>query len=187
MLRQVVGALFALMEAHASSWMSVTESRKVPLFGFQYEVGVEPVNVNVERMVDLFHLGLTDLRDIWARILSEDALDQLSRLREVPIRDFRIPDSLWAQIIYDAALAHHRSVLPQEHLLKALTPLYLGKTASFVLDSQGLTTAEAEHLIEALCRTFEKQKEYLVTRWPQSHDAREVIGAVRARPERSQP
>jgi AcrR family transcriptional regulator len=187
MLRQVVGALFALMEAHASSWMSVTESRKVPLFGFQYEVGVEPVNVNVERMVDLFHLGLTDLRDIWARILSEDALDQLSRLREVPIRDFRIPDSLWAQIIYDAALAHHRSVLPQEHLLKALTPLYLGKTASFVLDSQGLTTAEAEHLIEALCRTFEKQKEYLVTRWPQSHDAREVIGAARARPERSQP
>jgi hypothetical protein len=78
-------------------------------------------------------------------------------------------------------------VLPQEHLLNALTPLYLGKTASFVLDSQGLTSAEAEHLIEALCRTFEKQKEYLVTRWPQSQDAREVIGAAHARPERSQP
>ena len=113
MLRQVVGALFALMEAHAPSWLPVIDSRKVPLFGFQYEVGVEPVNVNVERMVDLFHLGLTDLHSIWARILSEDALDQLSRLRDVPIRDFRIPDSLWAQIIYDAALAHHRSVLPQ--------------------------------------------------------------------------
>ncbi len=173
MLRQVVGALFALMEAHAPTWLSVTESRKVPLFGFQYEVGVEPVNVNVERMVDLFHLGLTDLQDIWTRILSEEVLKQLSRLREVPTRDFRIPDSLWAHIIYDAALAHHRNVLPREHLLKALTPLYLGKTASFVLDSQGLTTAEAEHLIESLCRTFEKEKAYLVTRWPQLHDARD--------------
>ncbi len=95
----------------------------MPLFGFQYEVGVEPVNVNVERMVDLFHLGLTDLHDIWARMLSEDALEQLSSLRNVPLRDFRIADSLWAKIIYDATLAHHRNVLPQEHLLKALTPL----------------------------------------------------------------
>ncbi|HRI38869.1 MAG TPA: glycosyl transferase family 2, partial [Nitrospira sp.] len=187
MLRQVVGALFALMEAHAPTWLSVTESRKVPLFGFQYEVGVEPVNVNVERMIDLFHLGLTDLHGIWVRILSEDVLEQLSRLREVPARDFRIPDTLWARIIYDAALAHHRNVLPQEHLLKALTPLYLGKTASFVLDSQGLTTAEAEHLIETLCRTFEKEKEYLVTRWPQSHDARDVVSTTPARSERSQP
>ncbi|MBL8039017.1 MAG: glycosyltransferase [Nitrospira sp.] len=187
MLRQVVGALFALMEAHAPTWLAVTESRKVPLFGFQYEVGVEPVNVNVERMVDLFHLGLTDLHDIWTRMLSEEVLGQLSQLRDVPARDFRIPDSLWAHIIYDAALAHHRNVLPQEHLLKALTPLYLGKTASFVLDSQGLTTAEAEHLIETLCRTFEKEKEYLVSRWPQSYDVRDVVSTAPSRPERSQP
>ncbi len=140
-----------------------------------------------KRMIDLFHLGLTDLHDIWVRILSEEVLDQLSRLQEVPARDFRIPDSLWAHIIYDAAVAHHRNVLPQEHLLKALTPLYLGKTASFVLDSQGLTTAEAEHLIETLCRTFEKEKEYLVTRWPQSHDARDVVSTTPVRSERSQP
>jgi hypothetical protein len=62
-------------------------------------------------------------------------------------------------------------VLPREHLLKALTPLYLGKTASFVLDTQGLTSAEAEHHVEALCQTFGKQKEYLVTQWTQCHDA----------------
>jgi len=47
--------------------------------------------------------------------------------------------------------------------------------------------AEAEQLIETLCRTFEKQKEYLVARWPQSHDSREVIGAARAKSERSEP
>jgi glucosylglycerate synthase len=137
--------------------------------------------------VELFHLGLTDLHSIWTRILSEEVLEQLSRLRELPARDFRIPDSLWAHIIYDAALAHHRNVLPQEHLLKALTPLYLGKTASFVLDSQGLTTAESEHLIEGLCRTFEKEKEYLVTRWPQSVEVRDAVSTAPARPERSQP
>lgn len=187
MLRQVVGALFSLMEAHAPNWLFITGTQPVPLFGFQYEVGVEPVNVNVDRMIDVFRLGLTDLYDIWARILSAEALEQVSQLRDVPRQDFRIPDTLWTQIIYDAALAHRHSVLPREHLLKALTPLYLGKTASFVLDTQGLTSAEAEHLIESLCRTFEKQKEYLVARWPGSQDIREALEAARVRPERSQP
>lgn len=171
MLMQVVGALYALMEAHPTSWIPITSSQPIPIFGFQYEVGVEPVHVNVERMVTLFHLGLTDLESIWTRILTEDSMRQLAQLRDVAVQDFRIPDPLWVQVIYDAALAYHRSVLPREHLLKALTPLYLGKTASFVLDTQGLTSAEAERHVEALCQTFEKQKDYLVTRWPQSYEA----------------
>ncbi len=74
--------------------------------------------------------------------------------------------TLWVQVIYDTALSYHAGVLPKDHLLKALTPLYLGRTASFVLQTQGLTTREAEHHIESLCRTFESRKEYLVTRWP---------------------
>ena len=166
MLMQVAGALFALMEAHPTNWLPIAGSQPVPIFGFQYEVGVEPVHVNVDRMVNLFHLGLSDLQSIWARILTEDSMRQLSQLRSVALHNFRLPDPLWVQVIYDAALAYHRSALPRDHLLKALTPLYLGKTASFVLDTQGLTSAEAELHVEALCQTFEKQKDYLVTRWP---------------------
>jgi glucosylglycerate synthase len=49
--------------------------------------------------------------------------------------------------------------------LKALTPLYLGRTASFVQATQGLTSKEAEHKIEDLCRTFEHMKSYLIERW----------------------
>jgi hypothetical protein len=43
--------------------------------------------------------------------------------------------------------------------------LYLGRTASFVLETQGLTSLEAEERIEALCSSFEKQKPYLIQRW----------------------
>ncbi|MCX5727870.1 MAG: hypothetical protein NTZ28_03360, partial [Nitrospirae bacterium] len=46
-----------------------------------------------------------------------------------------------------------------------LTPLYLGRTASFVHATQGLTSTEAEQKIEALCHTFERMKPYLVERW----------------------
>src|SRR5579883_2857083 len=61
MLVQVMGALFALMEEHQEVWGKLNGSNPVKLYGFQYEVGVEPVNVNVERMVGNFRQGLADL------------------------------------------------------------------------------------------------------------------------------
>ena len=49
MLVQVVGAVFALMEEHQSVWLDVSSSEPVALFGFQYGVGVEPVDVKCRR------------------------------------------------------------------------------------------------------------------------------------------
>lgn len=165
MLRQVVGSLFASMEQHVNVWSGIEGSQPVPLFGFPYEVGVEPVNVDVESMVAHFQQGLTDLEPIWKEILAGPTFEQLYDLnRQAPTRS-RVPDELWVQIVYDAAIAYHQQVLPREHLLKSLTPLYLGRTASFVLATQGLTSAEAEQTIETLCQTFERSKPYLLTRW----------------------
>ena len=165
MLMQVLGAVFALMESHHRVWSHRQGSAPVKLFGFQYEVGVEPVNVNVERMVASFKQGLKDLAPIWAQVLGRETMAELRPLREVSSPDFRIHDDLWVRVIYEAALAYHARLMPREHLLKALTPLYLGRTATFVLETQGLTTAEAEGRIEQLCLAFESRKSYLVERW----------------------
>ncbi len=165
MLVQVLGAVFALMEEHAGIWSTLQGSNPVKLFGFQYEVGVEPVNVNVDRMIASFRQGLTDLGAIWDRMLSPETMKRLRSLGTAPLQEFRIPDDLWAHVVYDAAVAYHERVMPRDHLLKAFTPLYLGRTATFVLETQALTSAEAEGRIEALCQTFEKHKPYLVARW----------------------
>ncbi|TAJ09910.1 MAG: glycosyltransferase [Nitrospirae bacterium] len=165
MLVQVMGALFALMEEHQEVWAKPNGSSPVRLYGFQYEVGVEPVNVNVERMVENFRQGLADLEPIWKQMLAPDTLDALLPLKACPAETFRIPDDLWARLVYDVAVSYHRRVMPHEHVLKALTPLYLGRTATFVLETQGLTSAEAEGRIETLCQAFEQRKPYLMDRW----------------------
>jgi len=165
MLMQVVGAIFGLMEDHDSVWLGVQGSNPVKLFGFRYEVGVEPVNVNVERMIVNFRQGLLDLEAVWRQMLSPGTMDGLLPLKDCPQQAFRIPDDLWARLVYDAAVAYHRHVMPRDHLLKAFTPLYLGRTATFVLETHGLTSAEAEGRIEALCQTFENRKPYLIERW----------------------
>jgi hypothetical protein len=153
------------MEEHQTVWAGVEGSTPVKLFGFQYEVGVEPVHVNVESMIASFRQGLADLGPLWRAMLAPDTFDALQVLNECPTQAFRIADDLWAQLVYDVALAHHRYVMPRQHLVKALTPLYLGRTASFVIETQALTTSEAEGRIEALCQAFEKRKPYLVERW----------------------
>jgi glucosylglycerate synthase len=170
MLMQVLGAVFALMEEHYKVWAAVHESTPVKLFGFQYEVGVEPINVNVERMIASFQQGLADLGPIWEQALGRETVAELKPLQAVSSADFRIPDDLWVRVVYEAALAYRARLMPREHLLKALTPLYLGRTATFVLETQGLTTVEAEGRIEQLCLAYEARKSYLVDRW--NHESR---------------
>jgi len=165
MLVQVAGALFSLMEEHQTVWTTIEGSKPVTLFGFQYQVGVEPVHVNIDAMIANFRQGLADLEPIWRQMLAAETLEGLFLLKECSPQAFHIPDDLWTRIVYDIAVAYHRYSMPREHLLKALTPLYLGRTASFVLETQGLTSTEAEGRIEILCETFEKQKSYLIQRW----------------------
>ncbi len=165
MLMQVLGALFALMEEHHEVWLARNGSVPVKIFGFQYEVGVEPVHVNVDRMIHAFRQGMDDLAPIWEQMLGREIVAELSPLRAASPVEFRIPDDLWVRVIYEAAVAYHGRVMPREHLLKALTPLYLGRTATFVLETQGLTSAEAERRVEQLCLAFEERKSYLIDRW----------------------
>jgi hypothetical protein len=168
MLVQVVGAILSLMEQHQSVWVEQRGSRPVTLFGFQYGVGVEPIHVNVDAMVQSFRQGLSDLEPIWRQMLSAETVAELTALGDSPIRAFRLNDTLWTHVLFDVAVSYHRRAMPEEHLLKALTPLYLGRTASFVLETQALTSAEAEERIEQLCQVVELEKPYLVTRWSEA-------------------
>ena len=76
-----------------------------------------------------------------------------------------MPDAVWARIVYDFVLAHRSRVMDRDHLLRALTPLYLGWLASYVLQVRDASAAEAEQRIDALCIAYETQKAYLISRW----------------------
>jgi len=165
MLYQVVGATLDLMEEYDAVWRGVRSSETVPSLGFRYAVGLEPVNVNVERMIERFNLGVDDLMEIWQEFLPQKATDFLIEARTVQTSEFRIPDELWVEILYNFALAAHRRVMNKEHLLKSLTPLYIGRTASFVLETRDSGADEVEEKIEHLCGVFEENKKILLDNW----------------------
>lgn len=165
MLAQVTGSAFGLMDAYSPVWKGISGSEPVPSFGFQYTVGLEHVKVSAERMLGIFRAGVKDLRPIWTEVIGAGDFAELEKIAGQGDREFRFPPELWTRVIYDYALAYHDRKLPAEHLLRSLTPLYLGKTASFVLEVENREQDEAEAEIEKLCLEFERNKNHLVTTW----------------------
>ena len=164
-LAQVVGASYYYMERYQDVWEKHTGSSPVPEIGQPIEPGVDTGAVNVERMVKGFRQGLRDLLPIWEIILHPETLAGVLTLGLGAEDDFQFPLSLWVQTVYDFALAYHEKVIHREHLLKSLTPLYLGRTASLVLETKDGGPDAVERAIEQGHRTFELMKPYLVERW----------------------
>ncbi|MDO8989533.1 MAG: glycosyltransferase family 2 protein [Sideroxyarcus sp.] len=165
MLYQVISAAFNLLEEYPDVWMPIRGSEAVDTFGFEYSVGLEHVNVNTARMLRVFREGLLNLREIWLAILGSGDLREVERLAALDDTAFRFPRALWTRIVYDYAIAFHLKKLPASHLIKSLTPLYIGKTASFVMEAANMEAPEAEAEIEKLCLEFENEKDYLTTNW----------------------
>ena len=137
-LGQLAGSLFHEMDVCASHWQRIRGSQATPVWGNAGE-------------------GSDDAQPI--------SLLELRRLTRLAPDQFRLPDGLWASIVYDFALAWRLRTLSRGHLLGALTPLYLGWAASWVREVSSLSNADAEQRLEQLARAWEEKKPYLLSRW----------------------
>jgi glucosylglycerate synthase len=183
MLHQVVGSVFRLMEEYEPVWRGVNESHDVDLFGFRFDVGLDPIEVNVDRMLQFFQRGCADLREVWQLALDPETFGEITALAPGATRSsFHIPDELWARVVYDFALAWRRRALDRGQLLRSLTPLYLGRVASFVIETQSLVSSEVEDRMEALCLAYEEWKPYLIENWASGPAAGGEDGAPPADP-----
>ncbi len=174
MLVQVVAAVFELMETYHERWVAVEKAEAVPLFGFPHGVGLEPVSVNVARMVGVFEQGVRDLREVWGAALEPDVLGDVGALAGAGEAALRFPDPLWVKVVHAFAIAYRRRVLPRDQLLRSLVPLYLGRTAAFVLASSASGAEEVEAAIGALADEFVRQKPDLRARWPERAGSKEA-------------
>jgi hypothetical protein len=164
-LMGTVGPLFQTMEPHRAAWQAATSSSPVPQRGSLPAVTPPPASPQVERMARAFRLGLKDLLGVWSEVLPEDTLGQLYPLGVREADDFAFPAGVWARVVSDFALAYRSRSLPRDHLLRALTPLYLGRVAGFLSEVRGGAPERVADRLEALGRAFEAEREYLKARW----------------------
>jgi glucosylglycerate synthase len=165
MVAQTLGAVFSLMDGYEELWRRPAADVRTPSEGAAAPPPGDPARVDVERMLRAFQRGLSDLGTIWEQVLAPETWgDVLSLESEDPAR-FHFPDELWARAVYDFAVGHHHHVVYHDHLLRSFVPLYLGRTAAFVLATRARDAAAAEAALDATAAAFEEQKPYLVDRW----------------------
>ena len=122
-LALITGSLFADIEAKASVWQ---RPRRPPLVrrtspDMSPGGGLE----DVTRMVEAFRLAHANLQEIWSLVLPPHTLVMLKRLSTVEPSAFRLPDNLWARIVFDFLIAFRLRTINRGHLMGALIPLYL--------------------------------------------------------------
>ncbi|MFZ0663775.1 MAG: hypothetical protein WAM66_13860 [Acidobacteriaceae bacterium] len=164
-LSELVGSLFEEVETYAAQWQRVRGSQPVARYGDAAVLKHDAQPVDPRPMVESFVLGSRNLEEVWRLVLPPATMLDLRRMARMDPESFRMPDALWARIVYDFALAHRMRRVSRSHVLGALTPLYLGWVASYTQEVGGATAEEADRRIEKLARTFEEQKPYLVSRW----------------------
>ncbi|HUP60222.1 MAG TPA: glycosyl transferase family 2 [Thermoanaerobaculia bacterium] len=151
MLVQVVGTAFALLETYADVWTMRVLADRAPTFGQAEPVTLDPVLVDVARMEEQFRFGVQTLDRIYGLCLPSKVW---ADLRASAAGDAGISDTLWAQIIIHFAIAFHRRSLARDQLVSSLTPLYLGRTATFIRRNADRSDDEAEADVQALARVF---------------------------------
>jgi glucosylglycerate synthase len=165
MVAQTLGAVFALMDDYEDLWLAPTGGLPLPAAGPAVPPSDEPVQIDVERMVGAFGRGLRDLGTIWEHVLAPETLGDVLSLEPDDLARFRFPNELWARVVYDFALGYHYNVVYRDHLLRSLVPLYLGRTAAFVLATRPRPAAAVEDALADVAVAFEEHKRYLVDRW----------------------
>jgi hypothetical protein len=167
LMAQVLGPIFLEMERGAACWQRTRGSVSAPACGEPVapseETGTPEININ--RMVETFQLGVRDLQEIWGLVLPPTTLFELRKLSRLTPEQFNMPDELWARIVYDFALAHRLRTINRDHLLRSMTPLYLAWVGSHAREAQTAGTAAVEQRIERLALAYEAAKPYLISRW----------------------
>jgi hypothetical protein len=160
LLAQITGSLFADVDVKAAFWQRARGTQSAQFVSQNTPIAETP---DIAPMLEAFRLAYTNLHEIWSLVLPPNSLLGLKKLSLMQPENFRMPDNLWARIVYDFILAFRLRTINRGHLLGALTPLYLAWVASHLtLISSG--TPPEKH-IQDLAVAFETDKPYLVSRW----------------------
>jgi hypothetical protein len=164
-IAQVLAPIFLETERSAACWQRTRGSVAVPVLGDSAPLSEEAGALDLNRMVETFQLGVRDLQEIWGLVLPPAILLELRKLSRLAPEKVKLPDELWARIIYDFALAHRTRAINRDHLLRSMTPLYLAWVASYARELEGPRAPTVEQRIERLALAYEAAKPYLISRW----------------------
>jgi len=165
MFQQVVHTLFVLMENNETWWKSIRGSRTIPTFGLDTFKEPEPIKVNLDALVSEYKEGFKHFKGLYRDIFCPDCFEVLKQCATKAKTKFIMPVSTWVYVLYETAATFHRWTENRTQLVNLVTPLYLGRVASFINETKKMSSSEAEEVVEEQAQIFEDKKGYLIEAW----------------------
>ncbi len=116
-------------------------------------------------MVREFKEGMRLFGPLWKEIFTEEVFQELERSSQQTPDQFLLPVETWVKLLYELAAKYHHLRDHRMKLLGVMTPLYLGRVASFINRTRDLGSVEAEQVVEEQAQVFEELKPYLLGLW----------------------
>jgi predicted secreted protein len=76
-----------------------------------------------------------------------------------------MPVKTWVMVLYETAATFHAWTHNRTQLVNLVTPLYLGRVASFINQTKKMSSVQAEKVVEEQAQVFEDQKDYFIQVW----------------------
>jgi glycosyltransferase involved in cell wall biosynthesis len=167
MFIQVISTMFFLMGEYEDTWINVGKSEEIPsLKGVTTSYDMPEIKVNLKKLNDEFIDGFEQFKSLYKDILSPKSFNGLDKIYEKKKKGngLYIDAELWSNIVYDSAYTFHNWSRNRRRLINILAPLYFGRTASFVEETETMNWEQAENLIQKQAEIFENKRDYLKNR-----------------------
>jgi glycosyltransferase involved in cell wall biosynthesis len=165
MFHEVAGAMFSLTKINRDIWRGIQGSKPIELIkGSITPTPPEEIQVDFKKLLHQYTNSFRAFAALFKEVIGSDLYRNLEILSMKNNR-FVFPNEYWSQCVYAfaAAFKNDMDFKKRKALLEALRILWIGKFASFVLETVNDDTTEAEARIEEECVVFEKFKPYLLS------------------------
>lgn len=165
MFHEVAGTMFSCTEIYEDAWHSIQGSKPVEVIEGEVQmIAPEEVQVDFKKLFQGYTTGFQMFRHTYKKVLGPKLLSNLEVLRVKNESYFRLPTEYWAKCVYSFATAFKKetNVKERNNLLEALRILWIGKVASFILETIEFDARETEEKIEEEADVFEELKPYML-------------------------
>ena len=165
MFYEVAGAMFSCTEIYEDSWHSIQGSKPVEVIkGDVHMIAPEEVQVDFKKLFRGYTIGFQMFRHTYKKLLGPKLLRNFEALCVKNESHFRFPTEYWAKCVYSFAAAFKKetNVKKRNNLLGALRILWMGKVASFILETIEFDARGAEEKLDEEADVFEELKPYLL-------------------------
>jgi len=152
MFDQVVSTLFELTLHHKDRIKNVSDVERVERFG---NVNGMPVNGSVVNEEELYQRFLEEFP--W--VLESDVFSSRTKefLKKSVGNGDMVSVDVWSDAVFDA-FQYYMRTLDMEKVLRVLKPVWMGRLASFVKQTQLMSNLDAECLIKGQVDIFKERK-----------------------------